>query len=377
MKKLLFIDTNIYLDFYRVRNEVRMAFLDHIDSVKNRVIMTYQVEMEFKKNRQSVIAETIKNLKTPSIIPRPGLLSNDRTYSALSKGMKEASKRVVILQNRLQRVFEKPETHDPIYKLLQRISKKQDSITLHRGTIASKNARRLALKRFLLGYPPRKRSDLSTGDAVNWEWLIECAISEKPDEILVVSRDADYGICINGVSYLNDWLKQEFKERAGRKPKIKLYTQLALALKEMGVPVTKLEQKSEKQLMARKVSNQLEDNEPNFIKRISLLAKDEAMNEIELAISDVTYELIDEEPVSNAIADTNTFAWEIDDYNIESFQINDDHISATVNFSCSGEQDEDKMFHGNHIDGKATALIDENGDVAFEEIFARLQDLSE
>ena len=62
MSKLLFIDTNIYLDFYRVRNKVSMAFLSHIDSVRDSVIMTYQVEMEFKKNRQTVIAETIKKV---------------------------------------------------------------------------------------------------------------------------------------------------------------------------------------------------------------------------------------------------------------------------------------------------------------------------
>ena len=372
MNKLLFIDTNIYLDFYRLSNKIRLAFLSHIDSVKDCIIMTDQVEMEFKKNRQSVIAETIKNIKAPAIIPRPGLLSDDKTYMALSKDINKASKRVNILQNRLQRIFEKPEKYDPIYKIIRNLSKKQDSITLHRGTDAARNIRRRAFKRFLLGYPPRKKNDLSTGDAVNWEWFIECAILEKPDQIFIVSRDADYGIHNKEVSYLNDWLMQEFKDRVGRKPKIKLYAQLALALKELNVIVSELEQKTERQLIAKKVIKQ-----PNFIKRISSLDETDALNEIELALSDAVYGLVDEEAVSGEIANTNAFGWGTDDYYIESYEVNDNYVSVEINFSCSGDQDEDKMFHGDRVDGTATALVDKNGNVTFRDIEAQLQDLSE
>jgi hypothetical protein len=35
MPKLLFVDTNIYLDFYRIRNEVKTSFLDHLEGIKN------------------------------------------------------------------------------------------------------------------------------------------------------------------------------------------------------------------------------------------------------------------------------------------------------------------------------------------------------
>ena len=49
-KKLLFVDTNIWLDFYRARSEAGLSLLRHLDSIRNQIIMTYVVEMEFKKN---------------------------------------------------------------------------------------------------------------------------------------------------------------------------------------------------------------------------------------------------------------------------------------------------------------------------------------
>lgn len=208
------------------------------------------------------------------------------------------------------------------------LSSKQDSITLHRNTDVARNIRRRAIKRFLLGYPPRKQGDLSTGDAVNWEWLIECATSKKPEEILIVSRDADYGMINKDLSYLNDWLVQEFNERVGKKTKMKLYVQMSLALKELNIDVSELEQKTERQLIVKKDVNQLD-----FIKRISMLDKNNAKNVIELALSDAVYGLVDEEAVSGEIANTNAFGWVTDDYNIESYEVNKNYISVRIKFS--------------------------------------------
>ncbi|MFN3545737.1 MAG: PIN-like domain-containing protein [Thiobacillus sp.] len=50
LQKLLFIDTNIWLDFYRARNETGLALLNHAESVASKIIVTYQLESEFKRN---------------------------------------------------------------------------------------------------------------------------------------------------------------------------------------------------------------------------------------------------------------------------------------------------------------------------------------
>lgn len=51
IQKLLFIDTNIWLDFYRARNEISLKLLKDIEKIADRLIVTYQLESEFKKNR--------------------------------------------------------------------------------------------------------------------------------------------------------------------------------------------------------------------------------------------------------------------------------------------------------------------------------------
>jgi hypothetical protein len=97
--------------------------------------------------------------------------------------------------------------------------------------------RRLALKRFGLGYPPRKKEDHSIGDAINWEWIIQCAAKCDKD-IIIVTRDSDYGVNYDDKSFLNDWLQVEFKERISQKRKIVLTDKLSRALKLVEVSVT-------------------------------------------------------------------------------------------------------------------------------------------
>ena len=100
----------------------------------------------------------------------------------------------------------------------------------------------------MLGYPPRKNEDNSIGDAVNWEWVIYCA-QQSTKDIIVVTRDTDFGAKIKGESYLNDWLRQEFKERVSRKRKNFLTERLALAFKAIKIPVSKEMEEAESKLI--------------------------------------------------------------------------------------------------------------------------------
>ena len=97
--------------------------------------------------------------------------------------------------------------------------------------------RTLAQERFTLGYPPKKDKDISINDAFNWEWIIYCA-QNYSNEIVIVSRDSDYGIVNNNDIILNDWLRQEFKERVGRAGSIILTNRLAEGFKRASIQVT-------------------------------------------------------------------------------------------------------------------------------------------
>jgi hypothetical protein len=125
--KLLFIDTNIWLDFYRARNEAGLGLLSHAEAISDKIIMTYQLESEFKRNRQTVILEGMKELKAPPQIPRLCIFSNAQASKVMTKSLREVEKRVVKLKTQLSRVLENPTMYDPVYQACQRIFHREHS----------------------------------------------------------------------------------------------------------------------------------------------------------------------------------------------------------------------------------------------------------
>jgi hypothetical protein len=249
---LLFIDTNIWLDFYRARNETGLQLLSRIEKIADKLIVTYQLESEFKKNRQAAIYEGMKQLKEPTQIPSPGIFSDATATRVMAKNLKEAGKRAKRLHTRLIRALEDPAQHDPVYQVCQRVFQKTDDLTLTRDNPVRRSIRRAAYRRLLHGCPPGKRGDTSYGDAFNWEWMVNCAIKQAAG-LVIVSRDSDYGITIENKSYVNDHLRHEFSDRVSRKRKLLLFTSLSAALKAFDVSVSEKEVAVEEELVARPI----------------------------------------------------------------------------------------------------------------------------
>ena len=252
MKYLIFIDTNIFLDFYRIRSgDFSDSLLSHIDKNHDKIITGNQVEMEFKKNRQKVILETINRIKKPdwSGLTPPACLSAAKPVKVIQKNRKELEKQQNILKKRMELILRHPVKNDPVYQTLQRLFKDSTKYNLDRSMKIRRSIRSLAWKRFFLGYPPRKNEDVSMGDAVNWEWIIHCAIESKKN-VVIVSRDSDYGINYSNKYFLNDALLQEFRERVSKKRKIELTDKLTHAFKLASIPVSRTEEKAEEVLVS-------------------------------------------------------------------------------------------------------------------------------
>jgi predicted metal-dependent hydrolase len=248
---LLFIDTNILLDFYRERkSDVGMKFLEQMEACRDRLILGSQVEMEYKKIRQIVILETLGRFGTPDWgkLSAPALVSEIQASKMIKKKQKEITQQQKKLAEKIQSILKNPAVHDEVYKVLQRIFKHKSPYNLDREDKRRFAIRRLARKRFFLGYPPRKKNDTSYGDAINWEWIIDCATQSGKD-IVIVSRDGDYGITYQNSSHLNDWLYQEFKQRVSQKRKIILTASLAEGLKIVHAKVTKEMEEEEERIM--------------------------------------------------------------------------------------------------------------------------------
>lgn len=243
IKAYAFIDTNIFLDFYRSRKEASLSLLNKLESVKERVICTYQVEMEFLKNRQKVIIKNYAELSLGINDNLPAVLHDSTLHSKLKKEKKENKKFRKELQNKLANIISKPSLHDPVYKSLESIFSSKNNHVLTWGMKIRHEIEKLAWQRFLLGYPPRKNEDLSIGDALNWEWFIHCCKKLK-GKFIIISRDSDYGSQYNGQTFLNDALKSEFRDRVGRKSII-YTTLLSEGLKHLDIPVSSDEEESE------------------------------------------------------------------------------------------------------------------------------------
>lgn len=110
----------------------------------------------------------------------------------------------------------------------------------------------------------------------------------------------------------------------------------------------------------------------NYIDYLRTLSEKELDVEIDNIICEITHELIDADEVNSLIAMTNTYAWYCDDYNIEEIEILETECIVTLYFHVSGNQDEDKPFHGDSISGKAEAVIGADESVYFQNVSAHL-----
>jgi hypothetical protein len=246
---LLFIDTNIFLDFYRATSSANsnLKLLDRLKQVKESLITSHQVEMEFRKNRQNLISEALGKLRFVGPSEIPGLFVGTNELRELTDAVKIVEEKLNMLRNRLTGALSLP-TGDPVHKSAIEVFSFESPFNLTPTNEAYSRILRHARRRFSLGYPPRKGKDDSMGDAVNWEWIIECARVGKRS-VIIVSRDNDYGLTFDRVRHLNEWLHQEFSERVGGKSKVELTDSLAAALKEAKVRVTKAEEKAEGELI--------------------------------------------------------------------------------------------------------------------------------
>jgi len=250
---LLFVDTNIWLDFYRQRqSDVALELLEKLESVGDHIVVTHVLDMEYRKNRQAAIAEGLKTLAKPAPLATHGIFSDSKAAKAIDRQLKAAGQRVTKLRARLIRALEDPTRHDPVYKACQRIFSRDSELVL--GIGADKRLKRVirerAMRRFYLGCPPRKADSLSLGDAVNWEWMVSCAEDRNAD-LVILTRDFDYGINVDNKLYVNDHLSQEFKDRVGLQRKVFLHDRSAQALKRFAVTVSREAVESEAHLPTR------------------------------------------------------------------------------------------------------------------------------
>jgi len=242
---IIFVDTNILLDLYQGHNAT-LKTLQSLVKNRGRVILTYQVQTEFLKNRQRAIMSPLAALKNYNL-PVPPFLRGTELGDSIKETCDKVTRDIKAYRDACLKLLASP-TEDKVFVEVQRLFGAKSNLLLHSDTDDARLIEKRAEDRFSKGLPPRKKDDVYFGDALNWEWILECA-ARKDTSVIVVSRDGDFGHIHNDVGYLNDLLSHEFCSRVGQKAKVTLTPVLTEALEKLKIEVTPEEKAEEKDLI--------------------------------------------------------------------------------------------------------------------------------
>ncbi len=124
LNALIFIDTNILLDFYRIRKtDVSLKYLEEIVKHKDIIISSSQVEMEFKKNRQKAILESINEVKKINNVnvTVPAIISDAKAVKMIEKFKKDIDTQQKKIKDRIEKILIDPYLNDPVFQALQKV----------------------------------------------------------------------------------------------------------------------------------------------------------------------------------------------------------------------------------------------------------------
>lgn len=184
-KIALFIDTNIFLSFYKYGQ----ASLDHLNKLHAELIennvqlyITEQVMDEFQRQRQKILKETISSFEKIEFKKEyPTIIRNfENEYQELRKTQKayeiaHANILKPVQQAAIANKLPVDVVIDSVFKKSTRFNRTPEIIDR-------------ASTRVKLGNPPGKKNCIR--DAVNWEILL--ANVEKNVTTVIISQDGDY-----------------------------------------------------------------------------------------------------------------------------------------------------------------------------------------
>ncbi|MCC7134393.1 MAG: DUF4935 domain-containing protein [Gemmatimonadales bacterium] len=188
----LFIDTNILLSFYHLSGddlEELRKLLVLLDKRRVTLLITEQVEDEFRRNRDVKIADALKRLRDVKLNPQfPQMAKDYSEYGDLRK---------------LQRDFERLQQAllDRLGSDIKAQSLKADELIedlFQKATCLPRDAALLARARLRqdVGNPPGKEGSL--GDAINWESLLEHVPDDQ--DLHLVTDDRDFASALDDES---------------------------------------------------------------------------------------------------------------------------------------------------------------------------------
>jgi hypothetical protein len=224
---LLFIDTNKYLDLYRI--DKGKELLTPLKEQADYIFVTKQVVNEVQRNKIVVAADFLKRkfqflkLQTFNL---PDHLSD--TYTNQREDILKEMRKIT---QDIKKVNAQVDAWE--LSIIKQISCSEDEVSKALSSIfanpvphTSEELQR-ARERKELGNPPGKGAG-SIGDQLNWEQILTNFKGKK--RLWIISRDSDYGIIHDDQSFLNGFLYEELCKIVPA-PEVYLFGDIATGIK--------------------------------------------------------------------------------------------------------------------------------------------------
>lgn len=289
----IFIDSNIFLDFYRLGKEDLNKLNELVDQIESgciKVYLTKQVYEEFYRNREEVFKNTYKDfLDSKTEIRMNSVFKNYPEYKKISLLQKALEKMKSDLGQQVEKDMEdKTLMADAI---IRKIFDKSDFID-------SDLYLEKAVIRHRLGNPPGKKNH-SYGDEINWETFLDKVPDEK--EFVIISNDGDYESPMFP-GKMNSFLVSEWSKI--KKSNIYLYKNLGDFFREHGIAIEFETEKIKDDLIELLINSRSFVDTHEIIRRLS------------------KYNSFSDEQIkglSTALLGNNQVSWIIEDPDVSSF----------------------------------------------------------
>lgn len=199
----LFIDTNIFLDFYHLSGgdiEELHKLTALLEEGKLKLLIPRQLCDEFKRNRDNKIKDAMNEFQKAKFSVRfPAFCKLYPQYNDLQSLLKEANnKHAELYKTAMEDIRSLALKADG---LIADLFSKAQIIEIHKDVFNS------AINRFRLGNPPGKKK-VTMGDEINWECILNHAPADE--DLHLVSGDSDYSSVMDA-DKINKYLYDEWQ----------------------------------------------------------------------------------------------------------------------------------------------------------------------
>jgi hypothetical protein len=205
---LLFIDTNKYLDLYRVMNG--KPILEFLSEQADHIFVTQRVVEEVKRQKIKVVASYLKS--EIAEIRTQNRAVPDHLFGTTEAQTKSIRSKMADINHKIKKVND--EVKILTGNIVEKVSQSNDEVSVilapifARAIPHSESEMQLAKARKDRGDPPGKPSN-PIGDELNWEQIL--ARFAGRTKLWIITKDSDYGTVYNDRGFLNRCLYEEIR----------------------------------------------------------------------------------------------------------------------------------------------------------------------